>query len=506
MPTCTRCASALLRDGHSERADGRRRGDQHVLRHERGGREEPQGGGARRSNAPARLRHRLRREPAGRRVRGAAAERHRRREAQRGDRRVRRRRRRRDRLRPGRRADRPRARVREDPGRLLVLVQLLRDPARARRVAQPQRRRGARRDPPPRRPGSPRGRAHRDQPRLLPRPRRGLRPAAARPRGGGDARASSACGSARSRSTTSTTRSSPRCARRRRSSKHLHVPLQSGDDGVLRAMRRRYTTDTYLRRLAPLADEFNITSDVIVGFPAEDDAAFETTLRTVERAGITKVHVFPYSPRPGHGHRGRRSRPAAGEEGARRPPARSCRTSSACAAGAASRSTTSCSSTGPGRGYGDDYSPWLVDAPVGELVRVRAAGRHGGGDPCRSSVTTASSASIAREGAYVAQGRRDSSRSTTSTRRRRCTFSSSRSATSTPSARSGSSMRENPSGCSNSSPRPREKVGLTDYRVLVNVGPTRGPDGLPPALAHPRRRRDAGRGRSGPSRRRRHEL
>src|SRR6185437_11065340 len=52
---------------------------------------------------------------------------------------------------------------------------------------------------------------------------------------------------------------------------HLHVPLQSGDDGVLRAMKRRYTTSTYLRRLAPLADEFNLTSDVIVGFPAEDE-------------------------------------------------------------------------------------------------------------------------------------------------------------------------------------------------------------------------------------------
>src|SRR5438105_3312857 len=49
-------------------------------------------------------------------------------------------------------------------------------------------------------------------------------------------------------------------------SRHLHVPLQSGDDGVLRAMRRRYPDATYLRRLAPLED-FNLTSDVIVGFP-----------------------------------------------------------------------------------------------------------------------------------------------------------------------------------------------------------------------------------------------
>src|SRR5437762_11702473 len=82
-------------------------------------------------------------------------------------------------------------------------------------------------------------------------------------------------------------------------SRHLHVPLQSGDDGVLAAMKRRYTTATYMRRLEQLQGEFNLTSDVIVGFPAEDDAAFEQTLRTVERAGLTKVHVFPYSPRPG---------------------------------------------------------------------------------------------------------------------------------------------------------------------------------------------------------------
>ena len=57
-------------------------------------------------------------------------------------------------------------------------------------------------------------------------------------------------------------------------SPHLHVPLQSGDDGVLRAMGRRYTAATFLRRLAPLAD-FNLTTDVIVGFPAEDERAFE---------------------------------------------------------------------------------------------------------------------------------------------------------------------------------------------------------------------------------------
>jgi threonylcarbamoyladenosine tRNA methylthiotransferase MtaB len=155
--------------------------------------------------------------------------------------------------------------------------------------------------------------------------------------------------------------------------KHLHVPLQSGDDDVLRAMRRRYTTDTYLRRLAPLAEEFNLTSDVIVGFPAEDDAAFEQTLRTVERAGLTKVHVFPYSPRPGtvtaaddpvpahvKKERGARLRALSHDLCLRRWRGKLGREDSVLV-------------DRPGRGYGDDYTPWLVDAPVGELVRVRAA-------------------------------------------------------------------------------------------------------------------------------------
>ena len=80
--------------------------------------------------------------------------------------------------------------------------------------------------------------------------------------------------------------------------RHLHVPLQSGDDAVLRAMGRRYTAATYLRRLAML-DDFNLTADVIVGFPTEDDGAFANTLHVVREARLTKLHVFPYSPRPG---------------------------------------------------------------------------------------------------------------------------------------------------------------------------------------------------------------
>jgi threonylcarbamoyladenosine tRNA methylthiotransferase MtaB len=155
-------------------------------------------------------------------------------------------------------------------------------------------------------------------------------------------------------------------------SRHLHVPLQSGDDGVLGAMKRRYSTSTYLRRLAPLADEFNLTSDVIVGFPTEDDAAFERTLHTVEAAGITKVHVFPYSPRPGT--------VTAAEDAV--PPQvkkeRSARLRALSHELCLRRWNEKLGRNDivlidrPGRGYGDDYTPWLVDAPVGALVEVRA--------------------------------------------------------------------------------------------------------------------------------------
>src|SRR6185312_9947844 len=152
---------------------------------------------------------------------------------------------------------------------------------------------------------------------------------------------------------------------------HLHVPLQSGDDGVLRAMGRRYDVATYLRRVEKAAG-FNLTTDVIVGFPTEDEAAFENTLWAVEEAGMTKVHVFPYSPRPG-------TRTADDD---RVPPAvkkeRSARLRALSAEACRRRWTgklgreESVLVDRPGRGYGDDYSPWLVAAPQGEFVRARA--------------------------------------------------------------------------------------------------------------------------------------
>jgi threonylcarbamoyladenosine tRNA methylthiotransferase MtaB len=154
--------------------------------------------------------------------------------------------------------------------------------------------------------------------------------------------------------------------------RHLHVPLQSGDDAVLNAMARRYTAATYLRRLERFAD-FNLTTDVIVGFPSEDEPAFVNTLRVIRDAGITKVHVFPYSPRPGTVTAELDAVPPAvkKERGAR------LRDASRDALVAHWRAKVGSDDVvlvdRPGRGYGDDYSPWLVDAPLGSLVRVRAA-------------------------------------------------------------------------------------------------------------------------------------
>jgi threonylcarbamoyladenosine tRNA methylthiotransferase MtaB len=156
-------------------------------------------------------------------------------------------------------------------------------------------------------------------------------------------------------------------------SPHLHVPLQSGDDVVLRAMGRRYTVEQFERRLEPLRG-LNLTTDVIVGFPAEDEPAFERTLALVERLEIAKIHVFPYSPRPGtrtaeddvvppdvKRERGARLRALSDELSRRRWEAR---------VGTTDRVLLD----RPGRGYAGDYTPWLVDGNVGTFVTARAVG------------------------------------------------------------------------------------------------------------------------------------
>lgn len=84
--------------------------------------------------------------------------------------------------------------------------------------------------------------------------------------------------------------------------RHLHIPLQSGDDEVLRRMNRNYTTFEFSRLVSAIkgqVPEIAITTDVIVGFPGETDAQFESTYEFIKEMGFSKTHVFKYSPRKG---------------------------------------------------------------------------------------------------------------------------------------------------------------------------------------------------------------
>ena len=366
----------LLADGHSERDDGAEVAVvntccvTHEARAQVAARRF-----AGRPHAPARLRHRLRREPRRRRLRRPAGERRRRRAAERGDAGGRRARRRRDRLRPRRRAARPRPRVREGAGRLQLLVQLLRDPAGARRLAQPARRGGAARGPAARRaratarsssPGSTSAAtatatAGYELPRLV-------------REAGADAGARTPAALVDRDQPRGPTSSPPPCARRRRSRATCTCRSSPATTACCARWARRYDAATYLRRLEPLGD-FNLTTDVIVGFPAEDERRLRAARwRVVEAAGVTKRPRLPVLAAARDGDRRGRHGPARGEAGAERAAAGGLARREPRAAGArSSAARTSSSSTGPGRGYGDDYSPWLVDAPVGELVRVRGA-------------------------------------------------------------------------------------------------------------------------------------
>jgi tRNA-2-methylthio-N6-dimethylallyladenosine synthase len=82
---------------------------------------------------------------------------------------------------------------------------------------------------------------------------------------------------------------------------HIHLPVQSGSDRVLRRMNRGYTRDIYLEKVARLRDvkpDIAITSDIIVGFPGEQDSDFEETLDLVNQVGFDSLFMFKYSDRP----------------------------------------------------------------------------------------------------------------------------------------------------------------------------------------------------------------
>jgi threonylcarbamoyladenosine tRNA methylthiotransferase MtaB len=90
--------------------------------------------------------------------------------------------------------------------------------------------------------------------------------------------------------------------RRRRLCRHLHLSLQSGSTAILRRMRRPYTAAGYatlVEKVQRAIPGVAITTDVLVGFPGETAAEFAESVETVRAMGFAKVHVFPFSPRPG---------------------------------------------------------------------------------------------------------------------------------------------------------------------------------------------------------------
>jgi threonylcarbamoyladenosine tRNA methylthiotransferase MtaB len=83
---------------------------------------------------------------------------------------------------------------------------------------------------------------------------------------------------------------------------HLHISMQSGSDGVLRRMRRRWGAQRFVDRCELLKEQLDrpaITTDIIVGFPGETDAEFAETCDVACRVGFSKIHMFPFSARRG---------------------------------------------------------------------------------------------------------------------------------------------------------------------------------------------------------------
>jgi len=83
---------------------------------------------------------------------------------------------------------------------------------------------------------------------------------------------------------------------------HLHLPLQAGDDDILRAMHRHYTTAEYRKLVKGIqvsVPDIAISTDIIVGFPGETDLQFANTMTFVNDLDFARIHVFPYSPRQG---------------------------------------------------------------------------------------------------------------------------------------------------------------------------------------------------------------
>ena len=81
---------------------------------------------------------------------------------------------------------------------------------------------------------------------------------------------------------------------------HLHIPLQAGSDKILKLMNRKYTQKEFINKIKYIQKQIPdiaISTDVIVGFPQENEDDFLETIKVCKEIGFSKIHVFPYSPR-----------------------------------------------------------------------------------------------------------------------------------------------------------------------------------------------------------------
>jgi threonylcarbamoyladenosine tRNA methylthiotransferase MtaB len=163
---------------------------------------------------------------------------------------------------------------------------------------------------------------------------------------------------------------------------HFHLSVQAGDDLVLKRMKRRHLRADVLElaaRLRSVRPDLALGADIIAGFPTEDEAMFQRSLDLVDEAGLTHLHVFPYSPRPGT--------PAAKmpqvpgdvvRERAARLRGKGEAAMGAFLAGRVGRDVAVLVEQ-PGQGFCEHYLPVRLDAAaaLGSVVRVRVGGSDG---------------------------------------------------------------------------------------------------------------------------------
>ena len=165
---------------------------------------------------------------------------------------------------------------------------------------------------------------------------------------------------------------------------HLHLSLQAGDDLTLKRMKRRHLRDDAIRfceEVRRLRPEVVFGADLIAGFPTETEAMFRATERLVEECGLTWLHVFPYSPRPGTpaARMPQVPGPAIRERAARLRALGAARAAAYAASQVGREHAVLTESPRMGRTEGFAEVRLAADRPVGEIDRVRIDGAEGGG-------------------------------------------------------------------------------------------------------------------------------